>query len=1084
MKKSLNLILLFLICKQFSLVGQLTNLTCQGVFTPTVSTAVAAPASAGCTKTSSTYLNKYRLQQTWVPNAGSALITVKITLHIFTQDNGQSVLWENTNSYVNGIPALQNYLADITNGNTERFSAMRMASYSTSHASFNPPYIYDSKVQFEVSNIYFYPVSSLYTNTVQGAQLNYIAANYPGRLEEGIPIAIANNSVHFSGVYNGARYVATSIGHAPAGPGQALFFQTGLRHELAHCFGLLHTYSNTCCPETINCTNIDYLSDVFPSGMAICTHTDNTLHQPTNPPCNSCYEWFNFSNNVLGGHASTWLSPLQMGRRIRTMRFSPERKFAKEVVSDHVNTWNITSNETWDFDIQMYEDIVVKNGATLTIKCKVALPINGKIIVEKGAQLVIDGGEVTTWCKTGPWLGIQVEGNPSANQTLGAGGYANNQGILRIINQGKLSKAGNAVSNYRTTNSGGIMWGTVGGIVIADGAVFENNARDVEFLAYPFSSASYFANTQFITNGPLGGTQTPHIHVSLWGVRDLGFYGCNFEYAAGTLFQNNKGMGIYSIDASYSVDQASNFAAPNLTPTTFKNLKYGIYVDNLSLVSPIVVQNSRFEKNDLYAAYIHNMNDVWFNQNYFESSQQTTSGGIYLNQCKYFNVRNNTFRQDQNARSGVGIYVHDSKDGSHTIYRNNFSDLSVGIIAINDNAGIYNPVNGLKMNCNNFFPSNNNEFDIAVLGWGTGFNMPNVMKIQGNIVGMAPTNVVRNIYGASCAGNSGNKWYTSNTNIQVAHGCNANFSGVITNPAPQPNCSSSLLSIQTLLVPLNYSTDCLANPESSGGDPQNRAQKIANINSYLSSLRSLGAAADPFELQTTVASKLNYFLLDTAPSSVDTVIKILKDNLGNMSDADIQLVQVYIKKEDYTTARALVAEMGTNRNDWKALLTKLIDIAQEPDKLYSINSNPNYIQFFTSLANSEGKDGQGIAQALLRFVNGTEYFVPQDRPESGINGKIAYTATNVNTLPEINGNQLKIYPNPTQNGAFVSWLNDEAGQAEISVTDLLGRQIYHTFIVNNSEKYIPLENCNSGIYFITVNKGNTTLYKNKLTKQQ
>ena len=98
------------------------------------------------------------------------------------------------------------------------------------------------------------------------------------------------------------------------------------------------------------------------------------------------------------------------------------RRFAKETISDHVNVKNIAASETWDFDIQMYEDIIVKTGNTLTIKCKLWMAKEGKIKIEKGAKLVVDGGEINTWSKTGLWKGIEVDGNSSQNQNV-SGGY-------------------------------------------------------------------------------------------------------------------------------------------------------------------------------------------------------------------------------------------------------------------------------------------------------------------------------------------------------------------------------------------------------------------------------------------------------------------------------------------------------------------------------------------------------------------------------------------------------------------------------------------------------------------------------------
>ena len=112
------------------------------------------------------------------------------------------------------------------------------------------------------------------------------------------------------------------------------------------------------------------------------------------------------------------------------------RHFAKDMESDHKNIWTVTVSEIWDFDIQLYKDIVVKPGATLIIKCKVAMAIDGKIKLEKSAKLIVDGGEITTWCKTGNWLGVEtpaVKKKKKGDKTV-------TPVLIKLINGGVINK--------------------------------------------------------------------------------------------------------------------------------------------------------------------------------------------------------------------------------------------------------------------------------------------------------------------------------------------------------------------------------------------------------------------------------------------------------------------------------------------------------------------------------------------------------------------------------------------------------------------------------------------------------------------
>jgi hypothetical protein len=195
---------------------------------------------------------------------------------------------------------------------------------------------------------------------------------------------------------------------------------------------------------------------------------------------------------------------------------------------------------------------------------------------------------------------------------------------------------------------------------------------------------------------------------------------------------------------------------------------------------------------------------------------------------------------------------------------------------------------------------------------------------------------VRNMYAAGCG--SANTWYSSlNSTKIVEHGSNSN---AITQPLPQPACSRTVVNVVSFPIALNFTTDCLPTLASGGGNGGSSAAILANINSYFNALQNQGANADKFELQAAAAAKLNYYLVDDKLSSRDTVINLLTTNKGNMKDADIQLVFAYMDKGNYGMASSKANALGSHRADWKALLLRLITIAQEPDKMYSLN--PDY----------------------------------------------------------------------------------------------------------------------------------------------
>jgi len=702
-----------------------------------------------------------------------------------------------------------------------------------------------------------------------------------------------------------------------------------------------------------------------------------------------------------------------------------------------------------------------------------------KIIVEPGAQLIIDGGTITN-ISGQLWDGIYVQGNPNQPQLAtnpnNVGSLLYN-GIVRIKNNSTIKYATVGVRNYLTTTA------NTGGVIFAQNSNFVDNVRDV-YMSVPASgaqpSASWFYNCNFKTLGVIPPNSLPLQHVELRNITGVKFQACHFLSGA---TPNSGGKGILSVDAIYTVDN-------NNTPgsSIFENLTHGIYVNNINPLRTPVISNTTF-KDNWYGAYFMNVNYLAFQTNTLTYITRSGASQVYLNNCKYYKIKNNLFTSSTNyAPNGEGVSVYKSKTGAHEIFRNTFSNMNVGINCMDDNGNPSNSTDGLKMNCNDFHVTPNN-YDVAMT-YSSGLALPLVNKTQGQVLGTpAATLLVRNIYGANC-GNQ-NKWYIySGSTAIIDHGSNTNTVTAVTQPTAT-GCKSSYLNVVNKNISLNYSSHCPANPPSSGGTSTISSARLAAMNDYISGLQDQRAAAiaigetpDDFELQSTVSSKLNLLITDSALADADDVIEILQSNQGFMEDADIQTVFAYMHAGDFSTALNKTNELGSNRTDWKALLTQVIAFQQ--DTVTGVDSiSQEYVDFFDTYATSEDKDGKALAQALLLAASASQYDEPHALPEENYSGRMANQQPQATGLESNkNNSNITVFPNPSRNGINIQFTSIEEGNVKIELKDLLGKLIYTNFSDNKaSSNYISLLDVKAGMYLLSITKDKEVIYTTKIIKE-
>lgn len=401
----------------------------------------------------------------------------------------------------------------------------------------------------------------------------------------------------------------------------------------------------------------------------------------------------------------------------------------------------ISTTQTWKEIKYINQDIIVKTGKTLTIRDYVFMVKDSKIIVERGAKLVIDGGVLTCPCGN-TWKGIEVWGDKTKAQ------YASYQGIVQLKNSGVIEHATSGITTSKKIN-GTTDWNYTGGIIWAENSTFKNNYRDVEFLSYfnlisgiESGNASYFRRCTFKTDANVLFSGSLN-HVSMSNVNGVKFSGCTFEDKRGYInIIASGGTGIYAINSGFRIDEycstpmAQEDTTCNGIRTVFSNLLYGVNASGLSSANFTVhIVNSDF--NSWRGIYLNDVDNAEIILNHLNvpvynvsTSASNYRYGIYLDGCTLYTVEGNQLTSNAHTTtnlmgSSFGIVVKNSMVDNNSVYRNYYHGFGVGSEAIGANRGL--STTGLGIKCNDYM---NGKYDIYI------HSDP---QYPTNVTGIAPT---------------------------------------------------------------------------------------------------------------------------------------------------------------------------------------------------------------------------------------------------------------------------------------------------------------------------------------------------------
>ena len=397
--------------------------------------------------------------------------------------------------------------------------------------------------------------------------------------------------------------------------------------------------------------------------------------------------------NIPGHPSGTWSERMGYGLVDAYKAVSLALAMACNTDNSALLNGEITSNTTISTSTIGYGEIIVKSGVTLTVSSNLKMVKASKIIVEPGAKLVVNGGEIVGACGE-YWDGIRLEGNKNLSQTEA------NQGVVEL-NNALISDARDAISVIGENSN----WEKTGGIIKATNTTFKNNRRSIEFMSYGEGSnvnnVSYFRNCTFTwDDDPLANESTVQSHITMYQVKGVDFKGCTFKDER-TSTTGLTTHGILTNQAGFIVNNYLLLPGHGGTAvyknTSFENLTYGIRAEEAD-DKLCKIQNSVFDDNDK-GIYVTNTDNLYVVNNTFNVKSIAHSMGLAAQNSTNFTIQKNDFLGTSNTYATAGLQIMSSGEDNNLVKQNRFVNLYSGFQALGVNYGINT---GLELNCNSF----------------------------------------------------------------------------------------------------------------------------------------------------------------------------------------------------------------------------------------------------------------------------------------------------------------------------------------------------------------------------------------------
>lgn len=385
-----------------------------------------------CAGISDAFINRYNVILNYIPSINAPSKMIKVNFIIMQKGDGSNNFQhDNPNDPNSDTKRLLDRYNWICNN--------KMLNMYPSDSISGVTDFSDPKIAFSLNNIYFYRNDT--GNSVDGSFLTlrnilinqnpysvYYVNNYndnPSEFNE-INVYFTEGPGQYSYSHGPSYSLFSSISDCimVGSYGRGDWATSGgITHELGHSLDLCHTYLGGGCDTSILEMNInenwfaDLFGEPYPGNAPHITSRIEYLDCPAivypwdaDPYDNTLPMADRLTNNIMGNQGNTrnYLSPSQIGKAHRSLCISSVRRYVVDDCYNQNDPIVVDSDEIWDFNIRVYQDIIIEDGAECTFSCHVELPYNAKIIVRDGSTLIVDGS--ISGVNESAWKGqIEVE---------------------------------------------------------------------------------------------------------------------------------------------------------------------------------------------------------------------------------------------------------------------------------------------------------------------------------------------------------------------------------------------------------------------------------------------------------------------------------------------------------------------------------------------------------------------------------------------------------------------------------------------------------------------------------------------------